>query len=144
MDGGAWRTTVCGLHRVGHDSTSNTDTGSLCFEEYKDALGKSLFPLLLILNVFSSKESLGPCGLFWAPFTPEGVPVFVLLPNPSLSPSCFLSPDIQHLAGQQEGLCSVSSAFLEALKSSSIPRGLTFPVPSGSAACQEPLVWLPL
>ena len=59
-------------------------------------------------------------------------------------PSCFLSPDIQHLAGQQEGLCSVSSAFLEALKSSSILRGLTFPVPSKSAAFQEPLVRLPL
>ena len=88
MDGEAWRATVCGLHRVGHDSTSNTNTGNLCFEEYKEGLGKSLFPLLLILNVFSSEESLGPCGMFWAPFTPEGVPFLFF----SRTPPCHL-PD---------------------------------------------------
>ena len=85
--------------------------------------------------------------MFWPSFTPEGVPGFLfffLLPNPNPNPSCFLSPDIQRLAGQQEGLCSVSSALLEALNSSSIQRGLAFPLASGSAAFQEPLVRLPL
>ena len=70
MDGGAWRTTVCGLHRVGHDSTSNTDTGSLCFEEYKEALGKSLFPLLLILKCLQLKRILGPLWPVLGPLYP--------------------------------------------------------------------------
>ena len=60
MDGGAWRATVRGLHRVGHNSKSNTNTGSLCFEEYKEGLEKSLFLLLLILKCLQLRRILGP------------------------------------------------------------------------------------
>ena len=52
------------------------NTGSLCFEEYKDGLEKTLFPLLLILKCLQLRRILGPLWRVLALLYPRGSPWF--------------------------------------------------------------------